>query len=360
MNVTRERTRIRKYVNIKPFLAVLLLGTAAAVLLLGTAGTSIGSSPALAEQSVTDGSPLHPSSVGSSCSRYYVISYIGPYNNPFMPVVERGVNFAGQKFRIPVAFEGPETLSVPDEAALLRSAIASHPCGLAVLLADPTALDAPILQAERDHIPVTLWNVQDFTPHGGPISQLAYVGQDETLSGAKLATHLLPHLYRGEQGVYAVDFAGEIVAQFRYNGIKHTLAQHGISLSELTIGSNPTSEVSTLASYLAGHPKVKFIVSNGAPASVGVVTYIVHNHLAGKYVIASFDMTPTIAQAIKTGVQLFSLDQQPFLQGFYAVANIYFAHEYGFTPVNVNTGTLFVDRSNVNVFMRLTSEGIGA
>jgi simple sugar transport system substrate-binding protein len=291
--------------------------------------------------------------------KYYLVSFQGP-ENIFMSTEQKGALQAGKDFGIPVVFEGPPKFSVPQQVNLLRDVLASHPCGVATGLADPKALNAPIMALLQAKIPVVLWNVQDFKPGSGPIGNLAYVGQDELQSGTKLASHLAPMLKKGVQVVYGVDYAGELVAQERYKGVKATLAAQGISTSELVVGANPTAGVGILQAYLQTHPNVKAIVSNGATTAQAAALYVQQKHLQGKVTLASFDMAPPIVTAIKSGIQSFALDQQPYLQGYMAMVNLFLYHARGFQPVNVNTGTFFVDKTNVAAFEKLVNAGVGA
>ncbi len=290
---------------------------------------------------------------------YYLVSFQGAINT-FMAVEEKGVEQAGKNLGIKAVFEGPSTYSIPQQISLLKAAAAAKPCGIATGLADPEALNGTITSIINQGIPVVLWNVQDFTPNSGPISQLAYVGQDETKSGSVLAQHLAPMLKRGDNVVYAMDTPGEIPGVQRFAGVKQTLAQYGINTVQLNVGTDPTSGESILQAYLAAHPDVQAIVSNGAIPAQAADEYVQRSNQIGKYVLASFDMASPIVTAIKDGIQAFALDQQPYLEGYLAIQDLFMEHQYGFKPANINTGTLFVDKSDIAQFQKLVNEGIGA
>ena len=305
------------------------------------------------------GTQAAPASSGKGGCTYYLVSFQGAINT-FMSVEQKGVEQAGKDLGIKAVFEGPSTYSVPQQISLLKTAAAAKPCGIATGLADPVALNSPIASVVSQGIPVVLWNVQDFKVNSGPISQLAYVGQDETKSGQILAQHLAPMLKRGDHVVYAMDTPGEIPGVQRYAGVKQTLAQYGISTVQLNVGTDPTAGESILQAYLAAHSNVQAIVSNGAIPAQAADQYVQRSNQKGKYVLASFDMAPAIVTAIKSGIQAFALDQQPYLEGYLAIQDLYMEHQYGFKPANINTGTLFVDKSNVAEFQKLVSAGVGA
>jgi len=318
---------------------------------LVTSTAVAGSPPEPARLAVRDpGAPI--------CTAYYIVSEFGPAN-PFMAVEARGMQAAARQLHIHAVFSGPTGTegSIPIMESLLRSAIAAHPCGIATQLADPTALNAPIEGALAKGIPVVLWNAQDFKRSNGAISRLQYIGQDETTSGEKLATHLAPDLHAGDTVVYGMDFPGELVGTYRYRGVKAGLSAHGIRTVLVDVGSDPTRGVAILDAYISSHPGVKAIVSNGIPSAEAAVDYAKEKGKE-KLILASFDMGPQIVTAIEQGYQLFALDQQPYLQAYLAIIDLYQMRQ-GFGAFSANTGTLFVDQANVADFARLTSKGIG-
>ena len=70
----------------------------------------------------------------------------------------------------------------------------------------------------------------------------------------------------------------------------------------------------------------------------------------GRVKLGTFDMNQTNLDRIKGGAQLFSIDQQPYLQGFLAVSlldsHVNFGTELPTKPVL--TGPAIVDASNVD------------
>ena len=70
--------------------------------------------------------------------------------------------------------------------------------------------------------------------------------------------------------------------------------------------------------------------------------------------VATFDLNPDAAKAIKDGSLLFAVDQQPYLQGYQSVDNLWLY----LTNANVLgggkpvlTGPAFVDSENIDVIL---------
>ena len=67
-----------------------------------------------------------------------------------------------------------------------------------------------------------------------------------------------------------------------------------------------------------------------------------------KIPLGGFDLTQDIIDGIEKGTITATVDQQPYSQGFYAVAQLALYLKYGLYPSDMNTGGLgLVDKTNV-------------
>ncbi len=78
-----------------------------------------------------------------------------------------------------------------------------------------------------------------------------------------------------------------------------------------------------------------------------------------KVPVAAFDVDSEALHLIQAGALTVALNQQPWLQSYHAVQNLAFKIKYGLTPVNVDTGTLIVDKSNVGNLVNVIQSGRG-
>jgi simple sugar transport system substrate-binding protein len=77
-------------------------------------------------------------------------------------------------------------------------------------------------------------------------------------------------------------------------------------------------------------------------------------NLKSKGVVAGgFDLNPATLTAIKAGNLDFTIDQQPYLQGFLPIVQLWFYKMSGglVAPSDVNTGLLFVTKDNVDPYL---------
>jgi simple sugar transport system substrate-binding protein len=74
--------------------------------------------------------------------------------------------------------------------------------------------------------------------------------------------------------------------------------------------------------------------------------------------VAGFDLSPATVAAVQNGYTDLVIDQQQWLQGFEAVAQICLTDNYGFSGLNINTGGGFLDASNVDLIAPLVEQQI--
>ena len=73
---------------------------------------------------------------------------------------------------------------------------------------------------------------------------------------------------------------------------------------------------------------------------------------------AGFDLSAATAQAIDEGAVDIVLDQQPFLQGYLPVVQLYLTARFGFAGMNVDTGAALITADNIAMVAPLAEAGI--
>ena len=72
------------------------------------------------------------------------------------------------------------------------------------------------------------------------------------------------------------------------------------------------------------------------------------------YGAAGFDLSPDILRLIKAGIIKFTIDQQPYIQGFYPVVQLALYCRYGIRPSSMDAGAGLITRENVDSVMELS------
>ena len=293
---------------------------------------------------------------------FYVVSHGGP-GDPFWGVVMKGMEDAAQMLStgtgdvVKAIYLGPAVYSVAEFVNMLNSAIAARPHGIACTITDPVAVDEPLRQAIALGIPVIAINVPDPRPSAERIPYLFYVGGDEYLSGIRAAERMLAHR-KPARAVVLIHEVGHVGLELRAKGFIEVMTSANVPAEKLAIGIDPTVAVDIIRGYFSKYPDVDAVFALGPLGTLPAVTFLKEQGLAGKVMLGCFDLDEVTLDAIKTGVALFTVTQQQYLQGYLPIVWLYLYNKYGFLPANdILTGPGFVDRANVGMVEELVKKG---
>jgi simple sugar transport system substrate-binding protein len=110
------------------------------------------------------------------------------------------------------------------------------------------------------------------------------------------------------------------------------------------------AELSVIQSYATAHPNTKGYFAVDAGSTQGLAQTIQKQGLRAKGVKGGgYDLTPVTQQLLAAGQIDFTIDQQPYLQGFFPVVELYLYNvSQTLTGLaDVNTGLKFLDKTSV-------------
>jgi len=275
-------------------------------------------------------------------------------NDPFWAVVQKGMrdasSFYGCKADIDLC---GGNLALQEKR--FAEAVAMRPDGIALVINDDKAWDKPVADAIKKGVNVIGINNDDSKGAAGN-ARLAYIGQDDRKAGYTIARRLFgvakkKGLYMGNLKIAAaVEVPGANYGVFRSEGIKKAMKEFGINSKLIIIdagGLEMTTVESRITSYLIAHPNTKVLFGLG-----GICTDRLTSSLknAGKrpdqIVAGGFDAAPGTITGLKTGYVEATVDQQQYLQGYFAISTLFLMKKYGFAP-NIDTGGFLVDKHNI-------------
>ena len=115
----------------------------------------------------------------------------------------------------------------------------------------------------------------------------------------------------------------------------------------------------TFTGMASANPDLKAIIIDHGNLTSTIPTYMKAAGLTPDSLYAAgFDLSPATVQGVKDGYIDLVIDQQQFLQGFEAIAQLCLTHEFGFSGLFINTGGGFVDKSNIDVIAPLVEKQI--
>jgi len=289
---------------------------------------------------------------------FYVIAHTGP-GDPFWAVVQRGVQDAGKVLGVRAIFQGPPQRDIPAQVNMARAAINARADGIAISVSDPTAIGAVIRDARGKGIPVVAINVKEPADYAGaPIPYMAYIGMDEYEAGKNVARFLLNKIPQGATVLISMHEPGHVGLEARARGITEVLtAERQAKVSKLDTTQDPTKSLATTRAFLKSNPDTKALFTLGPLGAIPAIKMIREDKLAGKLVMASFDLDPGTIQAIKEGLVEATVDQQQYLQGFISVVQLYLYAKYNLMPTDYNTGRGLVTKESAAQVESLVKQG---
>lgn len=278
----------------------------------------------------------------------YTIAFI-THETPgdtFWDKVKNGAQQAAKDTGVTLKYSNdPEA---PKQAVLIQNAVDSKVNGIATTLVTPDALAGSVKSAITAGIPVVGFNsgIDQYKKLGA----LMYFGSDETLAGTTAGKRL------AEQGakhpLCVIQQTGSVALEARCAGVKSSVpGTENIQVN----GADDAAVTTTLQAKLAQDKSIDAIVTLGAPQAIDAIK--AKDQAGSQAKLVTFDLNQEAAQDIKDGKIVFSIDQQPYVQGYMAVTSLYLYLKNGNDIGGGNavlTGPSFVDSSNIDKILPFT------
>jgi simple sugar transport system substrate-binding protein len=289
--------------------------------------------------------------------RFVFINHVT--NNPFFVPTQYGIQDACALLGVDYQWTGSETSDVAQMVNAFNASIAAKADAIAVCLVDPHGFDRPVEAALQAGIPVFSYNADSKTN-----KRLAYIGQDLFLSGQMMGERIVKLVGSGKVAIF-IATPGQLNLQPRVDGAMDSIKKSGADIQATMIATDPTANagLSKIQAYYLGNQDVKglFGVSGGDTMNSGLISR--QYNLPEKGVKAGgYDMLPKSLEAVRDGFLEFVIDQQPYLQGFYTVMEMFtFKMSGGLAgPADVDTGLKFVTKDAVGQYMETKSRYEGS
>jgi simple sugar transport system substrate-binding protein len=277
--------------------------------------------------------------------------------NSFFTPTQYGAQDACALLNCEFQWTGSKASIVAEMVNAMNTAISAKADGIALAVVDKNAFNAPVNQALAAGIPVVSYNADGAKGDPGT-NRLAYIGQGLYDSGFQLGQRALASGLDSGDVVGFIATPGQLNIQPRIDGASDAIKQSGKSLKFTPVATNAdvTKGLSIIDAYAQGHPNLAgmLAVDAGSTSSVGQVVQKYKMRDKGLKVAGGFDLVPETLQAIKGGSLDYTIDQQPYLQGFLPVLYLYLYKLSGglVFPSETNTGLLFVTKDTVDPYLQ--------
>jgi simple sugar transport system substrate-binding protein len=272
----------------------------------------------------------------------------------FFAPVKQGMRDAAKMMDVDCDFIGTKGVDLPAQAKLVSQAVAEGYDGIAVNLIDASAFDEVVAAAIAKGVPVVAFNVDD---SASPNARLASVNQRPYDAGRKVGEHSLPDIPNGAHVLITKHDESVSALDDRVRGIQDVLKKKNVAWTTVITGNDAQAGAAAIAKALQENPDIHIIFGSGQ-SDTEAAGRAIEAHFANQgYWSAGFDLSPKTLQLIQDGHIRFTIDQQPYVQGFYPVVELTLNLRYGILPSDIDAGSGVVDRSNVKQIIDWTAQG---
>jgi simple sugar transport system substrate-binding protein len=268
----------------------------------------------------------------------------------FWDIVRKGAEEASAKDNVELLYTSdPEA---GRQAQLIQQAIDQKVDGIAVTLAKPDALKDVLKKATDAGIPVVSLNAGEGVSQA--LGAFTHFGSNEQIAGEAVGTRLAAEGYK--HPICVIQEQGHVGLEARCAGVKAKVPGTEILYVD---GKDMTAVQSTATAKLQATKDADVIIGLGAPITLTLLKSVTDAGSSAK--VASFDLNADLAQKIVDGAVLFTVDQQPWLQGYMSVESLWQNKRGGFKlggGQSVLTGPSIVDKTNAADVLKFAQQGI--
>ena len=238
--------------------------------------------------------------------------------------------------------------SIEEQTRILEDLIAKKVDCIVLAPVNTDGIAAAVKKLNDAGIPVAYDNTR-----GSGGDYIAYTGLDNIKLGHELGEYIAKLMNYEGKLLILEGVPGQSTSDLRTQGVKEAVAKYPKIIAEAQPCHWKYDEALTVTQdYLTKWPDLKAVVAVGnnmAEASAEAVTNGGFDH--EKIIIGSFDVTPSVVEAIRAGVVDFTIEQGIFYQAYWAAAACVEKLNGGTPPMEMRTPVTFVDLTNLDKFV---------
>ncbi|TQK51052.1 monosaccharide ABC transporter substrate-binding protein (CUT2 family) [Streptomyces sp. SLBN-118] len=268
----------------------------------------------------------------------------------FWDIVQSGAKVAARKDNVEFLYSANK--EGKEQAQLVQAAIDQKVDGIIVTLAKPEAVQDVVKKAVAAGIPVV--TINSGAEFSKALGALSHIGQDESVAGEAIGEELNK---RGKKkAVCVIHEQGNVSLEARCAGVKKTFKG---TVENLNVdGTNTPATTSSIEAKLQAGKDIDSVVALGAP--IAAAASKAKEGAGSSAEVDTFDLNAEVVKQLKAKQIGFAVDQQPYLQGYLAVDELWL------NKVNGNvigggkpilTGPALVTEKDVPALEKLTADG---
>jgi ribose transport system substrate-binding protein len=280
-------------------------------------------------------------------------------NLPYWQEASAGFVDAAKELGVKGEFVGPTAYAPNAELMMFRDVVEQHPAGICISAARPEIFQADIDRAVAEGIPVIC--VDSDVPKS---KRLLYIGTDNFKAGRESLARMKT-LVPGKANIAVITIAGQKNLDDRVAGVADALANFPqLKITKiLDDKGDPRSANDQISSMIDKKEKIDGIIALEASGGSGAAEAVHRFNMEGKLPIVAFDNDPETLNWIDRGVISATVTQKPYVMTYYGLKFLDDLHHNAVhqfkdwrsaiappMPVSVDTGTVVVDKNNLQVY----------
>ena len=321
---------------------------------IGAAGVSLGSLLCPAAALAGDGGgdfPAHP--------RWKFVFVSHDTLDPLLVATQFGAQDAAALVRCTMQWTGSPRGSVKETAAAMRSAISHKADGIAVAMVDEKALVPEAARAAARGIPLVAFNVSGASSGRG----YAYVGEDPRTSGIGVGAEIARLVSQGTVILFAPSPSNSW-AERRLKGVFAALAAapKAPAATVVRLSGDAHKQQGAVEAAYKEQKGIRGIFAVDGAGTLACGQTISRLGLRPRGVKGGgYDLLPDDLALVADGSLDFVVDQQPYVQGFAPVVQLFLARISQGTVIPWDTETsVLLRRDDVKTFLATKSRFEGS
>lgn len=284
----------------------------------------------------------------------------GMANDPFWSMAVKGWQDACERYGIDGRYVGTKSDGNTSEMLRnLQTVLAAGSDGIGCVITNSDMLDQPLRQAINKGIPVLAVNTADFRAEEKRIPYLMYIGESSFNTGKANAEAVVKKFKElagrpPKHSIFLLHAPSIQCLEQRGDGMESVLEAAGTKFSEVGCRFDATITKTSVRSFLQANPDVETIHTAASQIAVwsiqalrdlGRLGNVNKPFEEGKVYVGGIDIDHQLLKEIQDGNAVATIDQQPYLQGYYSAQTLFFYKSYGMLPSSdILTGPYVVDQ----------------
>jgi simple sugar transport system substrate-binding protein len=287
-------------------------------------------------------------------------------SNTFWQGIKRGMDDACETLNVDCQLVfNQENGNLQMQLTNLEALIEQGIDGISLVIVEDNMFDEAVQKAVNAGIPVITTNVDDSDGSAGN-ARLAFVGQDLFQAGYELGRELSKQFPDEDVHVLlGLSAPGQSWAEARIGGVEKFLNEYktanpGKNVTWDTIDSGLDTSVTgqRICAYVQGHPETTAYFDAGFWGAGAGNCLRDLGYKPNELLMGMFDLVDIVMDEMDKGYVHLTIDQQPYLQGYLPILQMYLMKEFGLSAWDVNTGKAFVYPSDVSEVRKYIEMGV--